>query len=138
MQALLAAGMMVIAVAGGKPVALVAPEFGEARVHRVQLTLSWSGSWIWTPENRKWLDRDNSSSIRLLQGQNVEYCLYASCWNAPYEQKGDIYSFFVRVGSTDSYYEFWLGDFNSLEGRVWLDSSNRNSAPDGMVRMTTD
>lgn len=142
MTTLLAAA--VIAYTAFAPVAAPGADPGKdrtataARVWRVQSNLSWSGSWIWTPENRKWVDRDNQASITLLEGRNVEYCIYASCWTAQYDQKEEIYSFSVRSGSSSSYYEFWLGDFGSLEGRFWLDVKTRRGAPDAMVRMKAD
>ncbi|MGQ7793848.1 hypothetical protein ACUN0C_15685 [Faunimonas sp. B44] len=102
------------------------------KVHLAQSTIGWSGSWIWTPENRKWVDRDNRSSIRLLQGTTAHFCIYQSCWDVQHRERGGIYSFTVPSGG---YYEFWFGDFNSLEGRMWLDERRRREAPAAMVRM---
>jgi len=109
---------------------------GDAQIHLAQFTLKWSGSWIWTPENRKWVDPDNHSSIELLQGNNARFCFYASCWTVKYAQTKEIYSF--NLPSTKAYYEFWLGDFNALEGRFWLDKSKRQGAPDAMIRMMSE
>lgn len=129
MQTLTAALMLAAAAATGlEPPPPVKPD-----VHRVQSTLKWSGSWIWTPENRKWVDKDNQSSVELLTGNNVEFCIYTTCWTATFRQKDSVYSFSINA----SYYEFWLGDFNSLEGRVWLDRKNRAGAPDAMIRMAS-
>ncbi|NDW05279.1 hypothetical protein [Jiella pacifica] len=119
--------------AGGHKLDDRAPRAGEARVEQVQMKLSWSGSWIWTPENREWVDKDNHSSIELLQGNTVKFCMNGSCWQVNYSDQNGIYSF--RLNSTSkAYYEFWLGDFNSLEGRFWFDRANEQ-APAAMIRM---
>lgn len=103
-------------------------------IRQVQTTLAWSGSWIWTPENRKWVDKDNHASIDLLQGTTIKYCYNGMCWTPQYTQKDGIYSF--SAGNvTPSYYEFWFGDFNSLEGRFWLKKPTGKQAPDAMIRM---
>tara|TARA_R110002020_G_scaffold250680_1_gene464667 strand:- start:517 stop:936 length:420 start_codon:yes stop_codon:yes gene_type:complete len=120
---------------GGQGVKAPVAATGEAKVEMVQMNLSWSGSWIWTPENRKWVDKDNHSSIELLQGNTVKFCMNTSCWQVRYSLENDIYSFRLTSDSK-AYYEFWLGDFNSLEGRFWFDKANaRTEAPAAMIRM---
>lgn len=136
MQSLLTALGLTVALANLP--AIPAPESppAAARVYLAQSTLSWSGSWIWTPENRKWVDKDNYASIELLQGRTVQYCLNGSCWTVEYSERDGIYSFSIGA-PVRSYYEFWLGDFNTLEGRFWFDVVNRAKAPDAMIRMAS-
>jgi hypothetical protein len=103
-------------------------------VQRVQQTTLWAGSWIYAPEIRKGVTRNNQSSVELLQGWMVRYCLNDYCADVQYAQNGEIYSF-VTPSIIPSYYEFWLGDFNSLEGRMWFGKTAPQGAPDAMVRM---
>ncbi|ORE89654.1 hypothetical protein ATO4_24067 [Aurantimonas sp. 22II-16-19i] len=126
---------MALAPVGGHRLEAPVVGAGEATVERVQYNLSWSGSWIWTPENRKWVDKDNHASIELLQGRNARFCMNGSCWEVEYAIEDEIYSFRLSA-SSKAYYEFWLGDFNSLEGRFWFDKSKaRTEAPAAMIRM---
>lgn len=126
---------MAVAPLGGHRLDISVGGAGEAKVEKVQFNLSWSGSWIWTHENRKWVDKDNHSSIELLQGNNVKFCMNSSCWQVEYTIENDIYSFRLGSGSK-AYYEFWLGDFSSLEGRFWFDKAKaRTEAPAAMIRM---
>ncbi|MBO0903572.1 hypothetical protein [Jiella sonneratiae] len=134
MQALLAAlAYATVSIAG---FTAEAPAAGPEKAHviKVQGTLSWSGSWIYIPEIRKGITKDNHSSIELLMGNKVNYCLNGSCWKVGFTEKNQIYRFVVP-SIIPTYYEFWLGDFNSLEGRSWFGKTKPQGAPDAMIRM---
>lgn len=113
---------------------------GPLAIQRVSDNPVWSGSWIWTPENRKWVDPNNRASVELLSGKSVRYCYNSNCSNVNFGETNGVYHFALSPGGsskTMSFYEFWLGDNGSLEGRFWLNRDKHvRRAPDAMIRMT--